>query len=137
MATCIAFGVMGAPADHVAGAGHDAGSNTLGDPRIHPNEIVGFQRKMAAHVGALTHFDSLHPHAVHAEGDVVLILAGGAARMTADALRLVDDPVIIHGRGSAAYLEGLSRNVWRQGRKESYVCLPFPLPSLASSAFIT
>lgn len=59
--------------------------------------------KVASHVGELTDFDGFHPCAVHAEGDVVLRFAGGAARMTADAFRLVDDPGVIHGRDSAVY----------------------------------
>src|SRR5260370_361757 len=44
--------------------------------------------------------DVLHPRAVHPERDLVLLLAGHRAGVTADALALVDDEAVSHVSGS-------------------------------------
>jgi hypothetical protein len=60
--------------------------------------IAAQHGEVAARVGEGALLDVLHPGAVDAERDLVLFLAGHRARMTPDALPLVDHESVAHAR---------------------------------------
>ena len=56
--------------------------------------VAAHYAKMAAGVGKLTLLDVLDPGAENTEGNVVFLLAGDGARVTADAAVMINDETV-------------------------------------------
>jgi hypothetical protein len=58
--------------------------------------IAAQHRKVASGIGITALFNVFNPCAIHADGDIMLFLAGDGAGMTADAAVLVDEESVAH-----------------------------------------
>jgi hypothetical protein len=63
--------------------------------------VTAQHSKVASCIGEGPFFDVFHPGAVHAQGHLVLLFTGYTARMTANALAVVDKKTKFHGLSSS------------------------------------
>ena len=60
--------------------------------------IATLHRKNSAGAGKFSFFHILHPRSIHTNRKIVFLFARDRARMAADALAVINDEAIVHGK---------------------------------------
>ncbi len=60
--------------------------------------IATLHRKDPASARKFSLFDVLHPGAIHADRQIMFLLASNCTGVTADALTIIDDEAVVHGK---------------------------------------